>query len=391
MKILKAFKVELNPNNKQRTLFMKAAGTDRFVYNWGLAKNIELYEKEKKSLSAFDLSKELNKVKDIEYPWMRDVSKCVPQASLGNLWQAFKNFFVKCKNKKAGKFNGKVGFPKFKSRYKAVGGFRLYGAVRVSDSSICLPRIGKVRLKETGYIPAGVTPTSTTVSEYAGRWFVSVQVEIDNFPLDQTGKPAVGIDLGIKSLATCSDGKKFENPKALKRYTKKLRRCQRKVSRRKKGSANRKKAVKQLQKIHYRIGNIRKDAVYKLTDYLTKTKSVICIEDLNVSGMMKNHCLAQSIADANWGEIKRQLEYKTRWRGNALKKIDRFYPSSKECSTCHEINHELTLKERTWTCKCGVVHDRDLNAALNIEAAGLADSLNACGPEKAQASGLKQE
>jgi len=226
-----------------------------------------------------------------------------------------------------------------------------------------------LRLKERGYLPvSGVHILSATVSERGQRWFVSVQAEVEIPDPPATGKPVVGVDLGISRLATVSDGDSIENPHALKHALRKIKRMQRIVSRRQKGSANRKKAVRQLARAHYRVANIRKEAVHQATSRLAKTKSAIVLEDLNVSGMLKNHHLAQAIADVGLYEFRRQLSYKGKWYGCEVQIADRYYPSSKRCSRCGRVKPDLALSERMYRCiYCGLELDRDWNAALNLE------------------------
>ena len=206
------------------------------------------------------------------------------------------------------------------------------------------------------------------MSERAGRWFVSVQVEMEISDPEPLEKDTAGVDLGVLRMATVSDGNGVDNPHALRQALTKIKRLQRRVSRRQKGSANRKKAVQQLARAHYRVANIRKDALHQATSRLAKTKSAIVLEDLNVSGMLKNHHLAQAIADVGLYEFRRQLSYKGEWYGCEVLVADRFYPSSKRCSDCGQIKPGLTLSEREYRCEyCGLVIDRDLNAAINLE------------------------
>lgn len=381
MKVFKAYKVELCPNNVQRTLLLKHAGAARFTYNWGLAQKIKAYEAKEKTPNSIELHRRLNALKQSEFPWMYEVSKCSPQEALRNLDKAFDNFFRRCKAKKKGQHKGKVGFPKFKSKKKGVGSFRLTGTIHVFDNAVQLPKLGKLRLKEHGYIPTeNIKILSATVNEHAGRWFVSIQVEQEVADPQPKPKEVVGVDLGIKTLATCSDGKTFENPKALRSRLKKLKRLSRAVSRKVKGSMNRKKAARRLAKLHYKISNIRKDALHKMTTWLTKSKSAIGIEDLNVAGMLKNRNLAQAISEIGFGEFRRQLDYKGKFYGCEIVVVDRFFPSSKMCHVCGCLNESLTLSDRTWTCPCGEVHDRDYNASMNLKqvAVSSTETLNAC-------------
>jgi putative transposase len=222
-------------------------------------------------------------------------------------------------------------------------------------------------LHERGFIPADAKILSATVSEQAGRWFVSIQVEEEQEEPHPTTTTAIGIDLGIKTLATLSDGMTFDNPRPLKHAQKRLRRLERQKSRRKKGGKNRKKTCQKLAKQHARIANTRRDAAHKLTSYVCKNHALVALEDLNTAGMLKNHCLAGAVADSNFGQIKRQLLYKSKREGTFLLMIDRFYPSSKTCSSCGTVRSELGLDERVFVClDCGYVADRDYNAAKNI-------------------------
>jgi putative transposase len=284
-----------------------------------------------------------------------------------------------------------------KKRSKAIGSFRLTGSIKVFEKSVQLPRLGTVRLHEQTYLPSDAKVLSATVSEQAGRWFVSVQVEEEQEKPVSTATLAIGVDLGIKQLATLSDGTAFANPRALKHAQKKLRRFERQKSRRKKGSKNRAKTRLQIAKTHARIAHIRTDAAHKLTSHLVKHHALIAIEDLHVSGMLKNHKLAQAVSDSNFGEIRRQLEYKAEWYGVHLVTVDRFYPSSKTCSGCGSVKPELDLSERTFVCEeCGLILDRDVNAASNVKGVAVSsiDTQNAYGqssaglPEKARETTL---
>ncbi len=408
MQVVRGYKTELDLNNEQRTACLKHAGVARFAYNWGLARSQEVYRTTGKRPTAIDLHKDLNKLKHTDYPWMYEVSKCAPQEALRDLERAYKDFYRRATLKKQGKWKGKVGFPNFKKKSKGIGSFRLTGSIKVFENSVQLPRIGKVRVHEHGYIPPTAKILSATVSEQAGRWFVSIQVEEEQEQTvctlippaneaaasslrlrladQKTATTAIGVDLGIKTLATLSDGTPFENPRALKHAQKKLRRLEKQKSRRVKGSKNRKKTVAKLAKQHARVANIRKDASHKVTNYLCKNHALVAIEDLHVAGMLKNHCLAQAVSDSNFGEIRRQLEYKAKWHGVHLIVIDRFSPSSQLCSHCEWRNEALTLADRVFVClDCGYIADRDYNAAQNIRRVAVSsiDTQNACGQRSA--------
>jgi IS605 OrfB family transposase len=420
MQITRGYRTELDLNNKQITACKQHAGAARFAYNWGLKRKQEVYKQTGRSISAMELHRELNLLKQSELPWMYSVSKCAPQEARRDLDVAFKNFFRRVQLKKAGAWKGKLGYPKFKSKKKGLGSFRFTGTIHVTDRAVQLPRLGRLRLKEAGYLPTkGVTILSATVSEHAGRWFVSIQVreEVPD-PVKATGEP-LGVDLGIKSLAVTSDEREpIANPKALRTHLKKLKRANRRLSRRKKGGKNRTKARKLLARQHYRIANIRRDALHQATSSLAhaplsqterdrlrahlavclslpKTKAetkkrrkqvkrlihqatetnapirprTIVIEDLNVKGMLKNRKLSRAISDVGMGEFRRQIEYKTVWNGETLLLADRFYPSTKRCSACGHVKAEMSLAERVYVCNdptCGKTFDRDTNAALNL-------------------------
>ena len=355
MIINKAYRTELDPNDVQTTLLRKHAGVARAAWNWALNRRIEEYKLTGKSSNAIAQHRQLNAIKPTDFPWMYEVSKCAPQEALRDLDKAFRNFFAK-----------RAKHPRFKSKKRGLGGFRFsYGAV-VDDKRIKLPRLGWLRLKETGYLPADAKINSATVKERAGRWFVSIQVE-EQIAVSENQGPAIGLDLGLKSFVVGSDESSLEAPKPLLRSLRRLQRLSRRHSRKQKGSMNRRKSVNRLAKLHYRISCQRADFLHKATSDLTKTKSVIVVEDLNVRGMMKNHCLARSISDAGWSEFVRQLEYKAVWNGSRVIKAGRFYPSTKTCSSCGMVKDAMPLSERTYCCDgCGLVIDRDVNAAMNL-------------------------
>lgn len=367
MKIFRAYKTELDLNNKQSTycaLHIKAA---RFTYNWGLSRKIEAYQQGKRMPDAFELSRELTILKSNEFSWLFKVSKCAPQEALKDLDRAYAYFFQRLKAMKSGK-NIKTGSPKFK-RKDDNGSFRLTGIIRVFEKHIQLPRLGRVRLKERGYLPVGgIHILSATVSRKAGRWFVSLQAEVEISETQNPNRPNAGIDLGINRMVQVSDGTCFENPHALKSKLATLKLLQRVMTRRKKGGCNYSKAKFKLAKAHIRVANIRKDALHKATTYLAKTKAKIVMENLNVLGMMKNRFLGQSIADVGMFELKRQLVYKGSWYGCQIYLADRFFPSTKRCSRCGNIKPQVDLGMRIYRCEiCGLEIDRDLNASINLE------------------------
>ena len=390
MLVTRAYKTELDLTDRQVTACKQHAGAARWAYNWGLRVKQERYKATKKSPTAIELHRELNALKKTQVPWMYDVSKCAPQEALWNLDAAFAHFFRRCALKKQGQWKGRRGYPQFKTKKKGLGSFRLTGRIVVSEKTIVLPRLGRLRLKEREYLPTSdkATVLSATVSEQAGHWYVSLQVEEEQLVPENRG-PVVGIDLGVKTLATLSDGEVIPNPRHLKRRLKKLKRLQRVVSRRKKGGKNRKHAVQKLAKLHRQIHNQRQNTLHQVTTRLAKTKSVLVIEDLHVVGMLKNHPLAQAIGDVGFAEFRRQLVYKAAWYGSRVLLASRWEPSSKTCSGCGWVDEALTLSDRTFHCEsCGLVIDRDLNAALNLSklAGSLSDSLNACGADSAGSS-----
>ena len=393
--VTRAYKTDLALNNEQITSCKQHAGAARWAYNWGLQRKQEAYKATGRSPSARDLNRELNALKKAALPWMYEVSTCAPQEALRNLDQAFAHFFRRARLKRAGKLTGKVGYPQRKTKKKGLGSFRLTGSIVVYPGAIQLPRLDRVRPKECGYLPAtgtsgttGVTVLSSTFSEQAGHWYVSVLVEQNeqqHVVPENTGA-VVGVDLGVKALAALSDGTVIANPRSLKRRLKKLKRLQRAVSRKQKGSNNRKKVARKPGKQHRKVADQRANTLHQVTTRLAKSKSVIVVENLNVSGMLQNHQLAQAIGDVGSGEFRRQLTYKAEWYGSKVILADRWEPSSKTCSACGWIADDLTLSARSFHCHnlgfpCGLVLDRDLNAAINLRklAGSSSDSLNACG------------
>jgi putative transposase len=327
--------------------------------------------------TAIDLHRELVRLKRSEFSWMYEVSKCAPQEALRSLDQAFRNFFRRLRSCKP------PGFPKFKTRKRSKRSFRFTGTIRVFQDAIQLPRLGRLRLKERNYLPIEsdqVRILSATVSEKAGRWFVSLLVE-ESRTIPKNFGPVVGVDLGINRLATISNGSTYHNPRTLKRFERKLKRLQRMLSRRKNGSHNYQKTRHQLQKMHSRILNKRRETLHQITSKLAKTKSVIVVEDLTVEGMKRNHRMAKAISDSGFSEFRRQLKYKTLWYGSNLLVAPRFYPSSKRCSRCGHVKTSMKLSIRVYRCKvCKLIIDRDLYASHNLSqvAVSWTETQNAC-------------
>ena len=349
---MKSFQTKLKVNNQQKTILAKHAGVARHAYNWGLATSISEYEQTKKRPSAITLHKRLVAEVKSQNPWYYEVSKCAPQQALRDLERAFKNFLT----------IPKQGFPKFKKKGKKES-FYLEGTIKILQGNyIKLPRIGIVKTYE---ILPSVPVKNVRISKRAGNWYISFKYEQKSHQ-NQKERELIGVDVGINSLATCSDGTKFANVKVYKQAKKRLTRYQRSVSKKEPGSKNRRKAVKRLGKAHKKVADIRADALHKLTTWLAKNHSTIVIEDLNVSGMLKNHKLASAIADCGFYEFKRQLSYKCEWYGSKLIIADRFYPSSQLCSHCGH-QQKMPLNVRTYECaNCGFTADRDLNAAVNL-------------------------
>ena len=384
---MKSYKTELDLNNHQRTDCLRHAGAARFAYNWGLRRKIDAYQAGHKVPSAIDLHRELNALKKTELPWLYETSKCAPQEALRNLDKAYQGFFRRCKNGAA-----KKGFPRFKSRKRGVGSFVLGGAIRATSGTIQLPRLGVLRLKERGYFPTDKKITSATVSERAGRWFVSIQTKEE--PTRTIGTETLGVDVGIKSLAMLSDGTVFENPRSLRESERKLKHLQRSVAGKVRGSSNRKKAVVRVARQHYRVSCVRRDAINKASNAITKRAKVVVVETLNVKGMLGNHCLAKALSDASISELLRQIEYKMAWAGGTVIKADRWFPSSKTCSACGAVKDGLSLSEREYVCEsCGVALDRDHNAAINLRNLAVRSTVSshACGGFGSQAQPVKQE
>jgi len=385
-----AHKIRLYPNNKQETLFRKSCGVARFAYNWALVEWTRQYKAGEKP-SYFSLNKLLNSIKETEYPWMKEISKNVPQRAVENLSRAYKNTFTNIKKGKKGK---KAGFPKFKKKYhhdsfRADTGTSKQSpnTVKITKDKVKLPRIGWVRLAEPLRFSGRII--SAVVSRSADKWFVSLNVETDQKLSIKADLGSVGVDLGITTLATLSTGEEIVGPKAYTKQLKQLRRLSKSLSRKQKGSNNRAKAKTKLARLHFKIANIRKDSLHKLTNKLVTNYSVIGIEDLNTSGMVKNRKLSRSISDMGWFEFKRQLLYKAEMTGSKVVIIDRFFPSTKTCSDCGMI-HKMPLSKRMMVCDCGLVMKRDLNAAINLKHKAVSSTVSACGEESSGFGGLTE-
>lgn len=367
MKVLQAFRYELLPNDVQRGLMVRHAGTARFAYNWGLQERIRRFETQEgkaKFTNAMEQHRELNRLKKTHFRWMYEVSKCAPQEALRDLDRAFRNFWRRRK-----KGDKKAGFPK--PRKKGLDDrFRLTGSIRVEPRGIVFPRIGFVRTKESTEKFDGRV-LSATVSREADRWFVSLQVERERPDPKPIEGPVVGVDLGLTSFAVISGEAPIKAPKPLAGHLERLRKAQRRHFRKVKGSNNRRKSAVKLARIYRRIRNIRRDFLHKVTTKLAKTKSVVVVEDLSVSHLIRNRSLARSIADAGWSEFRRMLGYKCAWYGSELVVAPRGFPSTRRCSRCGHVGPRLDLSVRVFVCeRCGHVAGRDENAAENLKRYG---------------------
>jgi putative transposase len=367
--MIRVHRIRLDPTATQGVYFARACGVSRFAYNWALAEWKRQYEAGGKPNEAA-LRKQLNAIKAAEFPWMAEVTKCAPQTAIKNVGLAFEHFFRRVK------LGQKPGYPRFKRKgirdsFRADNGpaDATSHAVEVTGKAVKLPRCGVVRMREALRFAGRVK--SATVSRMADGWYVALAVETEDRLTAKQDRGAVGVDLGVTTLATFSDGTTEPALKPHRAEHKRIVRLSRSLARKKKGSANRAKAKAKLARLHLRIANVRKDALHKLTTTLATNYPTIGIEDLNVSGMLRNGSLARSIADAGFSEFRRQLEYKAAMTGAQVIVIDRFYPSSKTCSGCGTI-HEITLRDRVLSCGCGLKMNRDLNAAINIRRQALA-------------------
>jgi len=355
MEIILSHKIRLVPNKEQSEYFAKACGIARFAWNWGLAEWQKQYEAGLKP-SGLSLKKEFNAVKGTDFRWTYEVTKYACQQPFIFLQKAFVNFF-----------SGTAEYPRFKK--KGIHDSFYVGSDHfdIEGKKIRFPKLGRVRMRECLRFPGKVI--NATVSRIAGMWFVSISVKLGTSPAACESQAVAGVDLGIAKLATVSDGSVTENPKAYRKLEKKLAKLQRSLCRKVKGSNNREKAKKKVAKLHYRISCIRQDSLHKLTTGLTRKFSVVGIEDLNVNGMMQNGKLAKAVADMGFHEFRRQLEYKAEMTGSRIVIAGKFFPSTKKCSGCGNVNTEITLSDRIYTCQvCGLTVDRDLNAALNLKA-----------------------
>lgn len=363
--MLRAYKYKLKPNRMQIDTLLKYFGCVRFVYNWGLTLKMESYKENGQTISYTDLAKRLTELKkDKETLWLSECPIVSLQQSLRTLENAFTGFFRK-----------KTNYPKFKSKKHSKNVLKFIGSEHFDFENwrVKLPKIGWVNLcKNKPFDKNQCRQGTTTVSrDRCGTFWVTVVVD-DMKPAQPKTKvvkeTAVGIDLGIRDYAILSDGTKFPNPKYYESRLKTLARLQKRFAKTKPGSNRHEKARLNIAKCYRKITNMKNDTIHKLTTGIIKEFDNICIEDLNIEGMMKSHNLAMAIQSASWGEFIRQLNYKAEWYGKNIIKIGRFEPSSKLCHKCGYINNGLSLKDREWVCPiCGEKHDRDVNAAINIK------------------------
>ena len=363
--MLKAYKYRIYPNKEQRIQITKTFGCCRFVYNQTLGYRKDTYEKEKKSVSKTDCNNYCNRELKKKYEWLKEVDKFALTNAIYNMDAAYQKFFRE-----------HAGYPKFKSKH---GNHKSYttnftnGNIKVDfkKGKIKLPKLKEVKAKLHRKFDGQIK--SATLSQVpSGKYYVSILVETEHEELSQTGKN-IGLDLGIKDLCITSDGEKYENPKTIKRYEKKLTKLQRQLAHKEKKSKNYYKQRRKIALCHEKIRNARKDYLHKVSHEIISENQVIVSENLQIRNMVKNHHLAKSITDASWYELTRQLEYKAKWNGREYVKIDTFYASSQLCIVCGYQNvdtKDLSIRERTCPI-CGAKHDRDVNAASNILAEGL--------------------
>ena len=362
MKRIRGYRYRAYPTGKQRELFAKTFGCCRFVYNHYLEARRDTWREWHDTLSYSEMSRDLSGRLKRENEWLKEVDSIALQQSLRHLDRAYQNFFAK-----------RAGYPKFRKKHslQSYRTMNVNGNIMIEGSAIRLPKAGRVRIVNTRGFDGRII-SATVTKTASGKYYISLQVE-EEYEILPSGGGQTGIDAGLKELYTDSSGNTAENPRTLRKHEKRIKRLQRNLSRKQKGSKNRAKARRRLAIEHEKVANIRNDLQHKITHQLAEENQIVCIEDLNVKGMMKNHRLAKSISDVSWSEFYRKLEYKLADHGGVLIKVPRTYPSSQRCSCCGAKNSAVKdLSVRHWVCPvCGAEHDRDINAAKNILAKGL--------------------
>jgi len=366
--LLKAFKFRLYPKKVQEILINKHLGSNRFIYNYFLNKRIENYKENQTTLNYNQCSNNLTILKK-ELEWLKEIDSTSLQQTLINLDRAYKNFFRELK-----KGNKNQGFPKFKSKKDNHKSYRTNvtnNNIRLEGDKIKLPKIGFIKFAKSREIN-GVIKNVTVSQVPSGKYFISILCEVPEPQKLPESKMNIGMDLGIKDFAITSEGEIIDNPKYYRKYEKKLAKLQKQLNRKQKGSSNRNKARIKVARLHEKISNTRTDFLQKLSTRFINENQVICLEDLNVEGMIKNHKLAKSIADVSWSSFVTMLNYKAIWYGREISVIDRYFASSKLCNICGWKFVDLDLSIRNWICPdCGTNHNRDVNAAINIRNEGL--------------------
>ena len=358
--IQRTYKFRLYPNKEQERMLANYFGCVRFVYNHFLAKRKEQYEKTKKSSNYYEQAKELTAMKKTEaYSWLREINSQTLQHALRHLETAYVSFF-----------NGRAKSPRFHSK-KHGGSFAIPQHFKVEENRIFIPKFkGGIKFAKSQEVNGELRNMTISVTP-SGKYYVCIMAQVEADDLEKTNL-SVGIDLGLKDFVITSDGDRYTSNKFIKKYSKKMASMQKHLSRKKNGSGSWNKQRIKVARLQEKIMSCRKDKLHKVSTDLIRKYDVICCEDLNINGMVRNHRLAKSISDASWSTFVTMLEYKAKWYGKTLLKIDRFYPSSKTCHHCGYVKEDLSLSDRYYTCpNCGELIDRDLNAAKNILDEGL--------------------